>query len=146
MEQWSVMDLVVKFQLTELSVISSARYGSFLGIFITLLSNTLFYFAVLWNSHIAIKGKTITLLQGCTYIPKMWMPPPNSRCHEGDIKQVPSWKPTNIRCYLAWMTWNMGFEHSALLIPKLLYFSKKDQFNDRFCNIISHFARFCHVW
>jgi hypothetical protein len=39
------MDLMVKFQLTDLSGISSARYGSFLGIFTTLLSNTSFYFA-----------------------------------------------------------------------------------------------------
>jgi hypothetical protein len=42
-----------------------------------------------------------------------------------------------IQNLLAWMTWYMGFEHSASLIPQLLYFSKKNQFNDRFCNIIS---------
>jgi hypothetical protein len=129
MEQWSVMDLMVKFQLTDLSGISSDRYGSFLGIFITLNKNTILVCRFLWNSHTAIRVKKITLIQGCTNIPNMWMLPPNSRCHDGDIKQIPSWKPTNIRCYLALKAWHMGFEHSALLIPKLLYFLK-NKLND----------------
>ena len=141
---------MVKFQLTDLSGISSARYGSFLGIFTTLIKHTILLCRFLWNSHTAIKVKTITLLQGCTNIPNMWIPPPNSTCHH-----VTSTKfhPENsqilgatMQNLLAWMTWHMGFGHSALLIPQLLYFSKKHQFNDRLCNIISHFVRFRHVW
>jgi len=76
----------------------------------TIIKHTVLICRFLWNSHTAIRVKTITLFQGCTNIPNMLMPSPNSRCHEGDTKQVPSWKPTNIRCYLAWMTWHMGFE------------------------------------
>ena len=65
----------------------------------TVIRHTLLLYRILWNNHTAIKVKTNTLLQGCTNIPNMQMPPPNSRCQEGDIKQVPSWGPTNIRCY-----------------------------------------------
>jgi len=59
------MDLMVKFQLTDLSGISRARYGSFLDIFITLLSNISFYFADSFEIvNTAIKVKKLLYFRG----------------------------------------------------------------------------------
>jgi len=51
-------------------------------------------------------------MQGCTYFPKIWEPPQNSRCHTGDMKQVMFWEPTHIRYHFEvsarWpYTWNL---------------------------------------
>jgi hypothetical protein len=44
-------------------------------------------------------GYVNTVMQGCTNFPKILEASQNSRRQTGDMKQVPYWGPTNIRCH-----------------------------------------------
>jgi hypothetical protein len=45
--------------------------------------------AMVMSQNLPRSIDTKLLKQGCTNSPKIYMPPQNSKCHKGDMKEVP---------------------------------------------------------